>query len=66
MLATRYVMFMFFCLTLFGHTNFLFISQVAKKVDNSGGGVGIMSEGKEHIVAEHPKAWWCGWWKGAA
>jgi hypothetical protein len=41
---------------LFGHTNFLFISQVAKKVDNSGGGgVGIMSEGKEHIVAEHPK-----------
>jgi hypothetical protein len=37
-----------------------------KKVDNSSGlfGMGGMSEGKERIVAEHPKAWaMCGWWR---
>jgi hypothetical protein len=59
----------FIDLTLFGHTNFLFICQVAKKVHNSGGGIGNMSEGKEHIVAEHPRVWVvrigrgveCGW-----
>ena len=46
-------------LTLFGHTNFRFISQGKKKVDNSGGlcSMGSMSEVKERIVAEHPKAW---------
>ena len=66
--------FIFFGLTLFGHTNFQFNHQGDKKVDNSCGlcSMGSMSEGKERIVAEHPKAWvvrmveGCGWWKGAA
>ena len=45
-------------LTLFGHTNFRFNHQGEKKVDNSGGlcSMGSISEGKERIVAEHPKA----------
>ena len=49
----------YFCRTLFGHTNFRFISQGEKKVDNAGGlcSMGSMSEGKERIVAEHLKAW---------
>jgi hypothetical protein len=44
---------------LFGHTNFQFNHQGDKKVDNSGGlcSMGSMSEGKERIVTEHPKAW---------
>ena len=46
-------------LTLFGHTIFQFNQKGEKKVDNSGGlcSMGDMSEGKERIVAEHPKAW---------
>ena len=46
-------------LTLFGHTKVQFNHQGEKKVDNSGGrwSMGGMSEGKERIVAEHPKAW---------
>ncbi len=59
-------MFIFVCLrkseqrlTLFGHTNFQFNQKDKKKVDNSGGlwSMGGMSEGKESILAEHPKAW---------
>jgi hypothetical protein len=48
-----------YVLTLFGHTNFQFNYQGKKKVDNSGGccRIGTMSEGKEIVVAEHPKAW---------
>jgi hypothetical protein len=48
-----------FCRTLFGHTNFQFNHKGDKKVDNSGGlcSMGSMSEGKERIVTEHPKAW---------
>jgi hypothetical protein len=44
---------------LFGHTKFQFNYQGKKKVDNSSGccSIGSMSEGKERIVAEHPKAW---------
>jgi len=44
---------------LFVHTNFPFNHQGDKKVDNSGGccRIGDMSEGKERIVAEHPKVW---------
>jgi integron integrase len=44
---------------LFGHTKVHFNHQFKIKVDNSGGccRIGIMSEGKEIIVAEHPKAW---------
>jgi hypothetical protein len=44
---------------LFGHTNFQFNYKGDKKVDNSGGlwSMGGMREGKERIVAEHPKAW---------
>ena len=43
--------------TLFGHTNFQFNHQGEKKVDNSGGLCSMegISEGKERIVAEHPK-----------
>jgi hypothetical protein len=44
---------------LFGHTNFQFNQKSDKKVDNSSGlcSMGSVSERKERIVAEHPKAW---------
>jgi hypothetical protein len=49
--------FIFLSPTLFGHTNFQFNQKGEKKVANRGGfcSMGSMSEGKERIVAEHPK-----------